>query len=101
MRFKHSTQRYCRWETYQVELLLQFLIGIVDAKLLEAIHVKCFKSVRSQRQRKIRKGSVSYASRAQYTIRMCTEYKKDIKYAKPLQTIKKELHLAHRYPALQ
>ena len=30
--------------TYQVELLLEFLIGIIYAKLLKTVDVKCFKS---------------------------------------------------------
>lgn len=28
---------------YQVELLLKLLIGIIDAKLFKAVHIKCFK----------------------------------------------------------
>lgn len=30
--------------TYQVELLLELLVGIVDTKLLKAVDVKCLKS---------------------------------------------------------
>lgn len=32
------------WERYLTELLLQFLISIVDTELFEAVHFECFKT---------------------------------------------------------
>lgn len=31
-------------DSHQVELLLKFLVGIVDAELFKAVYIKCFKS---------------------------------------------------------
>lgn len=36
---------------YQVELLLQLLIGIVYAKLLKTVHIKCLKPIKSKMRR--------------------------------------------------
>lgn len=33
--------------THRVELLLKFLIGVVDAELLEAVNLKRFKSIKT------------------------------------------------------
>lgn len=35
-------------DTNQVELLLELLIGIIDAKLFKAVDVKCFKPEKKQ-----------------------------------------------------
>lgn len=32
-------------ESYRIELLLQFLIGVVDAELLKTVNLKCLKPV--------------------------------------------------------
>lgn len=35
-----------RKDTHQVKLLLELLIGIIDAKLFETVDIKCFKPER-------------------------------------------------------
>lgn len=37
-------------ESYRIELLLKFLICIVDAELLKAVHLKCFKPVKKDKK---------------------------------------------------